>query len=330
MIAAKEINTEPIPGYRLIERLGSGGFGEVWKCEAPGGLFKAIKFVFGDLNAVDGDGARAEGELQAVHRTKAIRHPFLLSMDRVECIDGELVIVMELADQNLHQLWKRYRDAGQPGIPRKELLGYLREAAEVLDLMNRQCHLQHLDIKPHNLFLVSNHVKVGDFGLVSSVGGPHRHKQVLGAITPLYASPELFQGEPSRYSDQYSLAIVYQELLTGRLPFSGRNSRQLLLAHTTADPDLRFLAPPDQKAVAKALSKEPTNRFTTCAEFVAELSGNGGSQFILQAAKSKTHVAAGAALTDTDDHLVKTVTAEKPPPAPADMTLAYRQNLVKV
>ena len=46
-----ESQAEPIPGYRLIERLGGGGFGEVWKCEAPGGLHKAIKFVFGNLSA---------------------------------------------------------------------------------------------------------------------------------------------------------------------------------------------------------------------------------------------------------------------------------------
>ena len=48
-----ESHSEPIPGYRLIERLGGGGFGEVWKCEAPGGLFKAIKLVYGDLDATD-------------------------------------------------------------------------------------------------------------------------------------------------------------------------------------------------------------------------------------------------------------------------------------
>ncbi len=54
----REPSAEPIPGYRLIEPLGSGGFGEVWKCEAPGGLFKAIKFVYGNLNSLDVDCVR--------------------------------------------------------------------------------------------------------------------------------------------------------------------------------------------------------------------------------------------------------------------------------
>ena len=90
----REANSEPIPGYRLIEPLGSGGFGEVWKCEAPGGIFKAIKFVFGNLNALDSDSARAEQELNALNRIKEVRHPFVLSMDRIEVVAGELVIVV--------------------------------------------------------------------------------------------------------------------------------------------------------------------------------------------------------------------------------------------
>src|ERR1700674_707035 len=98
----------PTPGSRLIEPIGSGGFGEVWKCEAPGGLLKAIKFVYGSLNALHQCNAPAEEELRAIERVKAIRHPFLLSMERVENIDGELVIVMELADKSLFDLLNEY------------------------------------------------------------------------------------------------------------------------------------------------------------------------------------------------------------------------------
>ena len=66
----REPDFEPISGYRLIEPLGSGGFGEVWKCEAPGGLHKAIKFVFGDLRGAGENGQRAEQELKALKRVK--------------------------------------------------------------------------------------------------------------------------------------------------------------------------------------------------------------------------------------------------------------------
>src|SRR6516165_6976975 len=160
----REPNAEPIPGYRLIQPLGSGGFGEAWKCEAPGGLFKAIKFVFGNLNSLDVDGARAEQELQALNRGKEVRHPFVLSMDRIEVVNGELVIVMELADRSLHDAYVECQTAGMLGIPRDALLRYIRDAVEALDHMNEKHNLQHLDIKPRNLFLISDRVKVADFG----------------------------------------------------------------------------------------------------------------------------------------------------------------------
>jgi hypothetical protein len=267
MTFLREPDAEPIPGYRLIEPLGSGGFGEVWKCEAPGGLFKAIKFVFGNLNSLDMEGARAEQELHALMRVKEVRHPFVLSMDRIEIVEGELVIVMELADRNLHDAFEESRSAGLVGIPRDTLLAYLRDAAEALDHMNEKHNLQHLDIKPRNLFLVSDRVKVADFGLVKHLER-HSGSGILGGVTPLYAPPETFQGKIAPTSDQYSLAIVYQELVTGHRPFTGKNPRQLAQQHLQDEPDLRSLPEAERPVVARALAKDPTKRFPNCLAFI--------------------------------------------------------------
>src|SRR3954447_9918087 len=236
MTFVREPNAEPIPGYRLIEPLGSEGFGEAWKCEAPGGIYKAIKFVFGNLNSLDSDGARAEQELNALQRVKEVRHPFVLSMDRIEVVEGELVIVMELADRNLHDAYEECLAAGLVGIPRDTLLRYVRDAAEALDHMNERHNLQHLDIKPRNLFLVSDRVKVADFGLVKTLERS-AGSGILGGVTPLYAPPETFTGNISSQSDQYSLAIVYQELLTGQRPFNGKNARALAQQHLNDEPE---------------------------------------------------------------------------------------------
>ncbi|HKA05882.1 MAG TPA: protein kinase, partial [Gemmataceae bacterium] len=264
-----QMNAEPIPGYRLLERLGRGGFGEVWKAEAPGGMHKAIKFVFGDMEGVGEEGKAAEQEYKSLNRVKTIRHPFILSLERFEVINGQLVIVMELADCSL---WDRYQECiagGQPGIPRVELIAYLEEAAEALDLMNLHHQIQHLDIKPQNLFLVHRHIKVADFGLAKDLEGTMAN--LTGGITPVYAPPETFEGWVSRQSDQYSLAIVYQELLTGKRPFNGTNTRQLIMQHMSAVPDVSALPPADRTVVFRALSKAPADRFATCADFVAAL-----------------------------------------------------------
>ena len=276
MIASHQPNTEPLPGYRLLEPLGKGGFGEVWKCEAPGGLVKAIKFVPGKSQNLGDDSNGAALELRALQHVKTIRHPFLLSMDRVEVVEGDLLIVMELADCSLEDLQEMYRGKGSPGIPRDELLGYMEEAAEVLDLMNQEHQLQHLDIKPRNLFLVGRHVKVADFGLVNSLADLQSDQPSslqLGAITPTYAAPESFAGKISSSSDQYSLAIAYYELLTGSVPFDGKSFRQLAMQHTQAAPCLSALPESDRPIVARALAKNPNERFPTCGAFVDALSG---------------------------------------------------------
>src|SRR5271163_2809933 len=235
----REPNAEPIPGYRLIEPLGSGGFGEVWKCEAPGGLFKAIKFVYGNLHSLDVDGVRAEQELHALQRVKEVRHPFICTLEQIKEVDGELVIIMELADRSLHDLHVEQKNAGLIGIPRDDLLRYLRDAAEALDYMNEKHKLQHLDVKPRNLFLICDRVKVADFGLVK-----HLERQsasgLLGGVTPLYAAPETFKG---------------------------KNVRTLMQQHLMEEPDLRALPEAERPIVGRCLSKDPAKRYPNCMAF---------------------------------------------------------------
>src|SRR3954453_18872306 len=111
------VGVEVILGNRLVGRIGYGGYGEVWKVTAPGGLDKAVKIVYGDLT-----GPRAEQELKSLERIKGVRHPFLLSLERFEVLDGQLLIFTELAECSLLDLFRRCRESGQPGIPRDELL----------------------------------------------------------------------------------------------------------------------------------------------------------------------------------------------------------------
>ena len=263
-----DVNIEPLPGYRLIEHIGAGGYGEVWRAEAPGGLTKAIKFVFGKHHE-----KRASNELRALDHVRGVRHPFLLSLERIEVVDGRLLVVTELADGSLKDRFDACRREGLRGIPRDELLGYLRDAADALDFMSESHALQHLDIKPENLLLLAGHVKVADFGLVKDVR--QSQASLVGGMTPLYAAPEVFRGTPSRHSDQYSLAIVYQEMLTGTLPFAGGNAAELTLQHLNDEPDLSALSTADRYAVSRALAKDPQHRYATCREFVDALAQSG-------------------------------------------------------
>ncbi len=258
---------ELIPGYVTVDRIGAGGYGEVWKVTAPGGLDKAIKVIYGFVNE-----ERAARELKALNRIKEIRHPFLLSLERIEVVANQLLVVTELADRSLMDCFQECRANGREGVPRGDLISYLRDAAAALDYMLEKKGLQHLDIKPENLLLVGDRVKVADFGLVKELAD--QGNTLLGGLTPVYAAPEVFAGCASRQSDQYSLAVVYQQLLTGMLPFPGRTQQQLAAQHRQASPRLAPLSDADRPVVSRALSKEPSQRFPSCSAFVDALANS--------------------------------------------------------
>jgi eukaryotic-like serine/threonine-protein kinase len=283
----KHPGAEPLPGYRLLRLLGRGGFGEVWKCEAPGRLHKAIKFVPG--------GNQLRTELAAFEHMRTIRHPYLMTLERVDLVAGELVMVMELADGQVNDRFRACVKDGLRGIPRDELLGYLEEAAEALDYLSNRYRLQHLDVKPENLLLLAGHVKMGDYGLVrpadqaQATSAPH-----LG-FTPRYAAPEVLSGEVDHRSDQYSLALVFVELLTGVFPFSGTTAQQVMVQHITAVPDLAALPAHDREVALRALSKQPAARFASSSEFIRALIGiDSGPHAVLNISQSDVSVLASS------------------------------------
>src|SRR3970040_449499 len=113
-----------LPGYTLADRIGAGGLPEVWRAEAPGGIQKAVKIVYGYC-----DDEFASQELKSLERIKGVRHPFLLSLERFDVINGRLAILTELPDMSLEQRLRQCRAEGLTGIPRDELLQYMADAA---------------------------------------------------------------------------------------------------------------------------------------------------------------------------------------------------------
>ena len=245
---------EPVPGYRLVRKLGEGGVGEAWEAIAPGRVHVALKFI-------RLDSALARPELRSLDVIRDIRHPHLLDVQFTVQVEDHLVVAMPLCDKSLKDRLGECQGEGLPGLPLDELLGYMGEMAGAIDFLNEPRHpsadgalvgVQHRDIKPQNVFLVGGSTRLADFGLAKGVvAGSGDHS---GCMTPHYAAPELIEGRISPWSDQYSLAVTYVQLRTGQLPFRGPVA-EVLLRHLQGEPDLSGLPAEECATVARALAK---------------------------------------------------------------------------
>jgi serine/threonine protein kinase len=252
-------------GYKLIQRIGAGTFGEVWRAEAPGGVEVAIKIIFRPISDQE-----VKRELAALDLLKRLRHPYLLQTQAYWLADERLHIAMELGDCSLRDRVREAQKTGEAGIPLDELLRYFHESAEALDFLHSE-RVLHRDVKPENILLMKRHAKVADFGLARLLQPDRASVSASGAGTPRYMAPEVWHNRVNPASDQYSLALTYLELRLGRHLKEGGNMMDWMFFHLQETPDLSAFGHDEREVLLRALSKEPTNRFPSCTAMAEEL-----------------------------------------------------------
>ncbi len=262
------ITLECLPGYQFLDCMGRSVFGEIWKVRTPSGRTRAVKFI---SSFSRDEAAITPREYEAVLTLRQLSHPGLACVERVERDQGRLVLVTERAEMSLRDRYEHCRSAGLPGIPRRELVTALRPVAEALDHLDREHQLHHLAIHPYfNLLYGEAGCMLADYGLVQLLWIPAG--QPMSQVNPRYAAPELFEERLSHASDQYSLALVYHEMITGHLPHRGTH-RQIMEARLKDRQDLDLLQADDRELIARALERDPRRRFPSCAELVQALAG---------------------------------------------------------
>lgn len=257
---------QQVGSYRLLRLLGKGSFAEVYLGEDIRlGAQVAIKLLHAQL--VDSDELeKFEQEARTIAR---LEHPNIVRIRHFAIEAGTPYLVMDYAPNgSLRQRVTR----GQPAAP-ADIAPYVQQVAEALQHAHNQ-KLIHRDIKPENMLLGRyNEVLLSDFGIAVALQQTRTHQTVQGfSGTPIYAAPEQFKGQVSPASDQYALAVVVYEWLTGERPFQGDDIIAIGMAKTQQPPPplrekIPALSPQIEEAVLTALATVPKERFAHVRAF---------------------------------------------------------------
>jgi TolB-like protein len=277
---------EQLGQYKILDRIGSGGMGEVYRArDTRLGRTVAIKVLSA---AVANDPARRERFMREARAAAALSHPNIAALYEVGEDAGELFLAFEYAPGET----LRAHIAGRPLNPRRAIdLGV--QIADALADAHAE-GIVHRDIKPENIIVTpKGNAKILDFGLATWTAGGAERAQAVDAATMMatgggtamgtiaYMSPEQALGETvDQRTDIFSLGIVMFEMLTGKLPFSGATvtalSLQIVQAPAPAPSSINRGLPKEfDPIVSKALAKSVNQRYESAAVMAAELRALG-------------------------------------------------------
>jgi Tol biopolymer transport system component/predicted Ser/Thr protein kinase len=267
-----------IDRYEVVEELGQGGMGVVYKArDTLLDRFVALKVLPPDKTS---DPERRRRFLHEAKSASALNHPGIVSVHDVRTVDGQDIIVMELVEgETLEQLLARKR------LALGEALGL---AARIADAVARAhaAGIVHRDLKPSNVMITADGPKVLDFGLAKLVETPFaaedaptlEHGQsslteervILGTLA--YMSPEQASGRAvDARSDVFAFGVVLYEMLTGRHPFRRKTALETLSAIREGEPEaptrlVPGLPPEAERAVLRCLRKDPARRWQSLSD----------------------------------------------------------------
>jgi serine/threonine-protein kinase len=253
-------------GYELLERVGAGGMGVVYKAtDRRSGTTVAVKIIHEHLQSDVAFVARFRDE---AHLASLLSSPYIVRVIEFGSDQGEYFLATEFVEGS------RLSDliaASPDGLGVEESLAIAVQVAMALQAAGAHS-VVHRDVKPDNIVITPDKsVKLMDFG-VARLSYVETRQLFLGTVA--YAAPEQFRGQTTARSDIYSLGVVLFQMLTGELPFKGETLSALMRMHDETPPPLEKLdgmPAAVREVVAKCLEKDPANRYQNPAELISAL-----------------------------------------------------------
>jgi serine/threonine protein kinase len=266
---------EQIGRYRIIAELGRGAMGVVYHATDPSiGRSVAIKTIrILDINDTQQRDRLRERLFREARSAGVLSHPNIVTIYDMDEVDGLAYIAMAYVNgPTLEKIL-----ASEAAISGARMLRILRQAASALDYAHAK-GIVHRDVKPANIMTDEDgSVKITDFGIARITEGAHSTDTRTVAGTPNYMSPEQVQGMAvDGRSDQFSLAVIAYEILTGERPFVGEHLSTIVFKIVSEEPPAAplinsTLTPQIDQVLRKGLAKKPEDRYPTCANFVGAL-----------------------------------------------------------